>query len=59
MPNLHTYEPVQDGEKSFVIYKQSEVEILGLAYKIPPFKHKDRIKFEAISQYLSGGKSSL
>lgn len=59
IPNLHTYEPVQDGEKSFVIHKQSEVEILGLAYKIPPFKHKDRIKFEAISQYLSGGKSSL
>lgn len=59
IPNLHTYEPKQDGEKSFVIYKQSQVEILGLAYKIPAFKHADRIKLEAISQYLSNGKSSL
>lgn len=59
IPILHTFEPKQDGEKFINLKKDSEVEILALAYKIPPFKHKDSIILEAISNYLSVGKSSL
>lgn len=59
IPKFHTYEPKQDGEKFINIKKDSEVEILALAYKIPPFNHDDTIILEAISTYLSSGKSSL
>ena len=41
------------------IHKQTEVEILALAYKIPPFNHKDQIALSALSEILSGGKSSI
>lgn len=59
IPNLHTHEPTQDGMKKVTIYKESETEILGLGFKIPPFLNKDRIKLEALSEYLGSGKSSL
>ncbi|QKF64633.1 M16 family metallopeptidase [Campylobacter corcagiensis] len=59
IPKFHTYEPKQDGEKFINLKKDSEVEILALAYKIPPSKHEDTIILEAISTYLNSGKSSL
>ena len=58
IPKLYTKEPKQDGMRRTKIHKTSEVEILALAYKIPPFNHQDQIALSAISEILSGGKSS-
>lgn len=59
IPQNHCIEPVQDGEKSAVIYKKSEVDIVAIAFKIPPFNHADQVGLNALDEYLSGGKSSL
>ncbi|MDE6958613.1 MAG: insulinase family protein, partial [Helicobacter apodemus] len=59
IPAFYTIEPKQDGLRRTAVHKQSEVEILALAFKIPPFNHKDQIALSALSQILSGGKSSV
>jgi predicted Zn-dependent peptidase len=58
IPSLHQKEPPQDGEKRVTIYKQSEVEILAIAYHIPNFEHPDQVALSVISSILSDGKSS-
>ncbi len=57
LPN-HQVEPKQDGEKRLVVYKESEVEMIAISYHIPNFKHKDQVALSALSELLSGGKSS-
>lgn len=59
IPRLHCTEPAQDGEKLSVIYKNSEAQIVAVAFKIPPFNHTDAAAIKAMDIYLSGGKSSL
>lgn len=59
IPKIHTIEPKQEGLRQASVHKQTEVEILALAYKIPPFNHKDQIALSALSEILSGGKSSI
>lgn len=59
IPKVHTIEPKQDGLRQASVHKQTEVEILSIAYKIPPFNHKDQIALSALSEILSGGKSSV
>lgn len=59
IPAVKCIEPVQDGEKTIYLTKDSDVEMLAMAYKIPPFNHKDQFTLNALSMYLSGGKSSL
>ena len=59
IPNFYFKEPDQNGEKKVILHKDSDVEMLGLAYKIPPFNHKDQIALDALSNYLSSGKSSI
>lgn len=54
----HMVEPVQDGAKRVEIAKESEVEMLAIAFHIPDFKHKDQTALSAISELLSNGKSS-
>ncbi len=54
----HMVEPVQDGAKRVEIAKDSEVEIVAIAYHIPDFKHKDQVALSALSELLSSGKSS-
>lgn len=54
----HMVEPVQDGAKRVEIAKESEVEMLAIAFHIPDFKHKDQTALSAISELLSSGKSS-
>ena len=54
----HQTEPVQDGAKRVMIKKESEVEMVAIAYKIPDFKHKDQVALSALSELLSSGKSS-
>lgn len=52
-------EPLQDGAKKVYLTKQSDVEMIAIAYKIPPFNHIDSVSLEGLSEYLSNGKSSL
>lgn len=59
IPKLHTIEPKQDGEKITILHKDSEVEILALAFKIPPFNDKKQIALEGINELLGNGKSAL
>ncbi len=58
IPQPHQVEPKQDGEKFLVIHKESEVEMLAIAYHIPDFKHPDQVALTAISDILTNGKSS-
>jgi zinc protease len=55
---IHTVEPKQDGEKRIIIHKDSQVEILAIAYHIPDFNHEDQVALSALSELLSSGKSS-
>ncbi len=55
---LHTIEPEQDGEKNIVVYKDTQVEMLAMAYHIPDFAHEDQVALSALSELLSSGKSS-
>ncbi len=54
----HMVEPVQDGAKRIEIAKDSEVEIVAIAYHIPNFQHKDQVALSSLSELLSSGKSS-
>lgn len=58
IPKVHQIEPKQDGAKRLTIYKDSEVQMLSIAYHIPNFKHKDQVALSALSELMSGGKSS-
>jgi len=58
IPKVHTVEPVQDGAKRIEIFKQSEVQMLAIAYHIPNFQHPDQVALSALSEILSSGKSS-
>jgi zinc protease len=55
---LHTVEPKQDGEKEISIYKDSQVEMLAIAFHIPNYEHEDQVALSALSELLSSGKSS-
>jgi len=57
-PKKHMVEPIQDGARRVEIQKDSEVEILAIAYHIPNFQHKDQVALSALSELLSSGKSS-
>ncbi|RUT51160.1 M16 family metallopeptidase [Campylobacter fetus] len=59
IPNFYFKEPEQNGKKEVVLRKQSDVEMVAIAYKIPPFNHEDQVGLSAISDYLSSGKSSI
>jgi len=54
----HQVEPVQDGAKRVEIKKDSEVQMVAIAYKIPAFNDPDQVALSALSELLSSGKSS-
>ncbi|RUM67018.1 MAG: insulinase family protein [Sulfurospirillum sp.] len=54
----HQVEPVQDGAKRIEIDKESQVQMLAIAFHIPNFKSKDQVALSAISELLTSGKSS-
>lgn len=58
IPEVKFIEPEQDGPKRVTIYKESEVEMVAIAFHIPNFQDPDQIKLSAISEMLSSGKSS-
>ena len=59
IPKFYAIEPKQDGIRRIAIHKQTEVDILALAFKIPPFNNKDQVALSALAEILSGGKSAL
>ncbi|MBZ7954855.1 pitrilysin family protein [Campylobacter molothri] len=59
IPQLHTKEPKQDGEKRIIIKKETQTQILAIGFKIPNFKHKDIPTLNALSELLGSGKSSI
>ena len=59
IPKIHTKEPKQEGAKRIYLHKNSDTELLALAYKIPNFKHKDIPTLNALAELLGSGKSSL
>jgi predicted Zn-dependent peptidase len=56
---IHTIEPKQDGGKRVTLYKDSQVQMLAIAYHIPNFEHEDQTALSALSELFSSGKSSL
>lgn len=58
LPEVYEQEPMQNGKKALYLNKKNEVDIVALAYKIPNFEDKDQVALSAISEILSGGKSS-
>jgi predicted Zn-dependent peptidase len=58
IPTVVRAEPVQDGPRRAVVYKETQTEILAIAYKIPPFDHEDQTAIGALCELLSTGKSS-
>ena len=59
IPKIHQIEPALDGEKVVEIYKESEVDIVALAFHVPEFNHFDHFALNAYSEILSGGKSGI
>ncbi|MDR3178347.1 MAG: insulinase family protein [Campylobacteraceae bacterium] len=57
IPKKHQVEPEQDGARRVYITKESETQMVAIAYKIPAFDHPDQTALSAISALLSGGKS--
>ncbi|MDR1460080.1 MAG: insulinase family protein [Campylobacteraceae bacterium] len=58
IPKKYRVEPEQDGAKRVYIAKESETQIIAIAYKIPAFDHPDQVALNAISALLGDGKSS-
>ena len=58
IPKVHQIEPPQDGAKRIVLNRDSQVEMLAIAFHTPNFKSPDQVALNAISELLSSGKSS-
>ena len=56
---VHMVEPMQDGEKNVIIHKDSQVQMISMAFHIPNYEHEDQIALSALSEMLSSGKSSI
>lgn len=60
---IHRYkyqvEPKFEGEKRILLKKESNVDLLAIAYHIPNFKDKDQVVLSVISDLLSSGKDSI
>jgi predicted Zn-dependent peptidase len=59
IPKVHQIEPPLDGDKKIIVHKETEVEMVAIAYQIPNFSHEDITTLSALSELLSQGKSSI
>jgi len=56
---LKVAEPKRDGSIRQIIHKENNtVDTIAIAYPIPNYEHEDQVVLSAISEILSGGKSS-
>ena len=58
IPKVKFIEPEQDGAKRVIVHKDSEVEMLAIAFHIPNFQDPDQVTLSVISEILYSGKSS-
>ena len=58
IPKFKFIEPEQNGAKRITVYKDSEVEMLAITFRVPNFKDKDQVTLSMISEILYSGKSS-
>ncbi len=58
IPKVKFIEPEQDGAKRVIVHKESEVEMLAIAFHIPNFQDPDQVTLSVISEILYSGKSS-
>lgn len=54
----HFVEPEQDGARRVIIERDTQVEMLAIAFHIPDYLHPDQATLSTISEVLSSGKSS-
>ena len=59
IPKIHQKEPPLDGDKKIEIKRETQVDIVAIAYHIPEFNHEDQFALSAYSEILSGGKSGV
>lgn len=53
LPVFWTTEPTQDGERSFVVRRKGDVQLVMLAYKVPAALHADRDALDFASSILT------
>lgn len=58
LPRSYTSEPPQEGERRAIIRRGGEVEMVGIAHKIPAARHPDMPALTLLSLILSDGKAS-
>jgi len=59
VPTVKPVEPKRDGSIRQVIKKENNtVDTIAIAYPIPNYEHQDQVVLSAISEILSGGRSS-
>jgi len=59
IPKVHQIEPPLDGDKKVIVHKETQLEMIAIAYQIPNFEHEDITKLSALSELLSNGNSSI
>jgi zinc protease len=58
LPQFWTVEPTQDGERSFSVRRQGDVQIVALGYKVPSELHPDSDVMAFASDILGSGPAS-
>jgi zinc protease len=58
LPKFWTVEPTQDGERSFSVRRQGDVQIVALGYKVPSSLHDDSDVLSFASDILGNGPAA-
>jgi zinc protease len=58
LPKFWTVEPTQDGERSFSVRRQGDVQIVALGYKVPSALHDDSDVLSFASDILGNGPAA-
>jgi zinc protease len=58
LPRFWTVEPTQDGERTFFVRRQGDVQIVALGYKVPSELHPDADVMAFASDILGSGPAS-
>lgn len=58
LPKFWTVEPTQDGERSFAVRRQGDVQIVALGYKVPSSLHDDSDVLSFASDILGNGPAA-
>ena len=59
LPPFWTVEPVQDGERSFLVRRKGDMQLVLLGYKIPAALHADGDALAFMSEILMGSAPLL